>query len=438
MPTGRPSPRAASRTSGRRTARGAGRPSTISRPSRPATSSRRSSRRPPAQPMQGFVLNLRRPQFQDRRVRQALTYAFDFESMNRTLFYRLQHAHRQLLRGRRTGVQRPAARQGAGNPEPVQGQAAAGTLHAGVQAAGLRHAAGRARSICARPSSSSPRPAGRSRAASWSTTRPASSSGSRFLGNDPTDERSSPLLHRTICASSASTPSLRIVDPANMSTASAISTSTCVTAVLAQSQFARQRAARLLESARPPTRPARATYAGIKNPVVDALVDRVIFATDRDDLVAATHALDRVLLVELLRRSAIAPAESSGSPTGTSSAFPKSSRPISAPTSNPGGSTRKRKARWRPNTRAATDAARHSPARLSGAGAARALAAPLLPGPAFAGTARPAQPLHGLSAFGDLKYPAGLHAFRLCQPGRAEGRDVQLRSRPTGSSTRTR
>ena len=39
--------------------------------------------------MQGFTLNLRRPQFQDRRVREALTYAFDFESMNRTLFYGL-------------------------------------------------------------------------------------------------------------------------------------------------------------------------------------------------------------------------------------------------------------------------------------------------------------------------------------------------------------
>src|SRR4030095_12396169 len=37
--------------------------------------------------IQSFVLNIRRPQFQDRRVRQALTYAFDFESMNRTLFY---------------------------------------------------------------------------------------------------------------------------------------------------------------------------------------------------------------------------------------------------------------------------------------------------------------------------------------------------------------
>jgi microcin C transport system substrate-binding protein len=35
---------------------------------------------------------------------------------------------------------------------------------------------------------------------------------------------------------------------------------------------------------------------GIKNPAVDAMIERVIFAKSRDDLVAATHALDRVLL----------------------------------------------------------------------------------------------------------------------------------------------
>lgn len=42
--------------------------------------------------------------------------------------------------------------------------------------------------------------------------------------------------------------------------------------------------------------PGSRNYAGIKNPVVDALVDKVIFATNREELVAATHALDRVLL----------------------------------------------------------------------------------------------------------------------------------------------
>ena len=46
-------------------------------------------------------------------------------------------------------------------------------------------------------------------------------------------------------------------------------------------------------------------YAGIKNPAIDKLIDRVIFATDRDELVAATRALDRVLLVESICDPAI-------------------------------------------------------------------------------------------------------------------------------------
>ena len=42
--------------------------------------------------------------------------------------------------------------------------------------------------------------------------------------------------------------------------------------------------------------PGSRNYVGIKNPAVDALIDRVIFAKSRADLVAATRALDRVLL----------------------------------------------------------------------------------------------------------------------------------------------
>jgi microcin C transport system substrate-binding protein len=42
--------------------------------------------------------------------------------------------------------------------------------------------------------------------------------------------------------------------------------------------------------------PGSRNYIGIKNPAVDALIERVIFAKSRADLVAATHALDRVLL----------------------------------------------------------------------------------------------------------------------------------------------
>ncbi len=41
---------------------------------------------------------------------------------------------------------------------------------------------------------------------------------------------------------------------------------------------------------------ASRNFGGIKNPAVDTLIDRIIFARDRDELVAATRALDRVLL----------------------------------------------------------------------------------------------------------------------------------------------
>ncbi len=40
-----------------------------------------------SQGMQGFVFNTRRPMFADRRVRQALNLLFDFEWLNRNLFY---------------------------------------------------------------------------------------------------------------------------------------------------------------------------------------------------------------------------------------------------------------------------------------------------------------------------------------------------------------
>jgi microcin C transport system substrate-binding protein len=43
-------------------------------------------------------------------------------------------------------------------------------------------------------------------------------------------------------------------------------------------------------------RPGSRNLAGIKNPAVDKLINRLVFATSREELVAATKALDRVLL----------------------------------------------------------------------------------------------------------------------------------------------
>src|SRR4029077_8755991 len=44
--------------------------------------------------------------------------------------------------------------------------------------------------------------------------------------------------------------------------------------------------------------PGSRNYVGMKNPAVDALIERVIFAKSRAELVAATRALDRVLTLE--------------------------------------------------------------------------------------------------------------------------------------------
>jgi len=43
-------------------------------------------------------------------------------------------------------------------------------------------------------------------------------------------------------------------------------------------------------------RPGSRNLVGIKNPTIDALIEKVIFAKSRDELIAATKALDRVLL----------------------------------------------------------------------------------------------------------------------------------------------
>ena len=69
--------------------------------------------------MQGFAYNLRRPLFQDPRVREALAYAFDFEWSNKNLFYGAYTAHAQLFRQFRAGGDRRAAGRGAEDPRKV-------------------------------------------------------------------------------------------------------------------------------------------------------------------------------------------------------------------------------------------------------------------------------------------------------------------------------
>ena len=171
-PNGRPSPRAASRTS---------RPRTASR--RWATGYDFPAVKAGDVIKREFPIDLRRadaglrdqycaaPQFQDRRVRAGADLRLRFREHEPDAVLRALHPHQQLFRGRRARLERPAAGQGTGDPRTVQGQAAARTVHAGVQAARLRHAAGRAARTCGTPSKLFAEAGWKiSRAARWSTT----------------------------------------------------------------------------------------------------------------------------------------------------------------------------------------------------------------------------------------------------------------------------
>jgi microcin C transport system substrate-binding protein len=244
------------------------------------------------EPMQGFVMNMRKPMFQDKRVREALTWAFDFESMNRRLFYGLytrtdsyfeggelassgvpQGKELEILEQYRDKLSPDLFTQPFTLPVYDTPQATRDNLR---KAYDLLKQAG------------------------WTNQngRLVNEKGEQFriefLGNDPTDERvSGPFMANLRKLGIDAT--LRIVDTSQYVNRVRNFDFDVITSVLMQSQSPGNEQRDFWSSAAADA-PGSRNYAGIKDPVVDALVERVVFATDRDDLLAASHALDRVIL----------------------------------------------------------------------------------------------------------------------------------------------
>ncbi len=245
------------------------------------------------EPMQGFTLNLRRPQFQDRRVREALTYAYDFESMNRTLFYGLYKRTDSYFEGGElasSGL--PQGRELEILTEykdklPPELFTQAFKLPAYDTPQATRENLRKAYDLF--------------KQAGWVnkggklvSEKTGEQFRMEFLGDDPTDERvTAPFMDnlRRLGIDAG----LRIVDRSQYVNRIQNFDFDSVTVVQAQSSSPGNEQ-RDFWSGRAADLPGSRNYAGIKDPVVDALVDRVIFAKDHDELVAATHALDRVLL----------------------------------------------------------------------------------------------------------------------------------------------
>ena len=66
--------------------------------------------------MQAFVLNLRRDQFKDARLRHAFNFAFDFEEMNKQLFFGQYTRISSYFEGTESGVLGLASGTGARDP----------------------------------------------------------------------------------------------------------------------------------------------------------------------------------------------------------------------------------------------------------------------------------------------------------------------------------
>ncbi|TRC83715.1 ABC transporter substrate-binding protein [Mesorhizobium sp. WSM4310] len=245
------------------------------------------------QPMQGFVLNQRRPLFQDRLVREALTIPFDFESMNRTLFFGFNTRTSSYFQG--TELASSGLPQGKELeilekyrdklPPELFTQEFKLPVYDSPQAE--RKYLKQAVDLFAK--------------AGWvikGGKMVNAKTGAPFkfeiLGWNDTDQViASPYIAnlRKIGVDA----SLRIIDQTQYINRVNNFDFDVVTGLFGQSDSAGNEQ-RDFWSSKAADTPGSRNLMGIKDPTVDALVDRIIFATDREDLVAATHALDRVLL----------------------------------------------------------------------------------------------------------------------------------------------
>ncbi|GHC67243.1 extracellular solute-binding protein [Limoniibacter endophyticus] len=241
--------------------------------------------------MQAFIPNMRKEKFQDVRVREALTLAFDFETLNRTQMfnsYKRTQSNFQNSELASSGV--PQGRELA-LLEPFRDQLPADLftrefkLPVNENPQHQRDNLRRASQLF--------------REAGWTAKdgRLINEKGEQFtieyLGRSPSDEviAGSFLANLRRLGINAT---MRIVDTSQYINRVTSFDFDMITYRMLQSTSPGNEQ-RDYWGSRAADQHGSQNVAGIKSPVVDALVDKIIFAPDREALVTATHALDRVL-----------------------------------------------------------------------------------------------------------------------------------------------
>ena len=243
--------------------------------------------------MQAFAFNFRRDKFKDPRVRRAFNFAFDFEEMNKQIFFGqykrissyfegTELASSGLPEGKELEILEavrdkvPADLFSKPYSNPVGGNQQANRNNLRDALALLRDAGYEIRNT---------------KLVNAKTGEPFSV---ECLAEDPATERYV-LFYKPSLERVGMTVNVRVVDAAQYENRLRQWDFDIIAASWGES-LSPGNEQRGYWSSAAADQPGSRNLVGIKNPAVDALIERLIFAKDRDELVAATKALDRVLL----------------------------------------------------------------------------------------------------------------------------------------------
>ena len=243
--------------------------------------------------MQAFAFNVRRAKFQDPRVRLAFNFAFDFEEMNKQIFFgqykRIKSyfegtelassglpegREREILETVRDKVPPEVFTTPYSNPVGGNPQAVRGNLREAVRL--FKEAGYEIRN---------------ERLVNGKTGEPYVV---EFLAEDPSFERVF-LFYKPSLDRLGVGVTVRVVDASQYENRLRSWDFDIITNSWGKS-LSPGNEQRGYWGSQAADQPGTLNLIGIKNPAVDAMIDQIIFAKNRSDLVAATHALDRVLL----------------------------------------------------------------------------------------------------------------------------------------------